>query len=85
MRQYKITLLRSGIVFYYDNSISLLSAIEANNIQPEYGCRNGFCGSCCAIVKSGSWHYDGDPIAFCRKNQILLCCCIVDSDLELEI
>lgn len=85
MELYKITLVRSNIVFYYDNSISLLRAIEENNIQPEYACRNGFCGSCCAIVRSGKWHYRSDPIAFCRSNQILLCCCIVDSDLELEL
>ncbi|RIY34411.1 hypothetical protein CKF54_00700 [Psittacicella hinzii] len=85
MPKYKITLVRSGISFTFDNSTSLLQAIEQQAIQPEYGCRTGFCGHCRATVLSGKWHYHELPLAFTRSEQILLCCAVVDSDLDLDL
>ncbi|RIY33944.1 (2Fe-2S)-binding protein [Psittacicella melopsittaci] len=85
MKKYKITLLRSQITFDFDNSKSLLQALEEQGIQPEYGCRTGFCGHCRTVAASGQWHYQDVPLAFIRSGQILLCCAIVDSDLELDL
>ncbi|RIY37521.1 class I ribonucleotide reductase maintenance protein YfaE [Psittacicella gerlachiana] len=85
MKKFKITLLRSNITFYYDNSITLLAAIEQQGITPEYGCRTGFCGHCRTVAAKGKWHYADVPLAFVRNDQILLCCATVDSDLELDM
>lgn len=85
MQQYKITLVRSGVSFYFDNSTTLLNAIMQQGVNPDWGCKAGFCGSCRATVLSGKWHYAADPIAFVKTDQILLCCATVDSDLELDV
>ncbi|MFC6277116.1 class I ribonucleotide reductase maintenance protein YfaE [Psittacicella hinzii] len=85
MKKFKITLSLSGISFDYDNSIPLLTAIEQQGIKPEYGCREGYCGSCRTVVATGKWHYPSPPLGFVRPGQILLCCAVVESDLILEL
>lgn len=86
MNSYKIHLLNSNKVIEYRNDeMSLLEKLEQNGIRHEYQCRSGYCGSCRAKIKKGQVSYKQTPLAFVQKDEILLCYCRVESDLELEI
>lgn len=81
----KIHLIHSQITLEHDNRISLLSRLEQNGIFHEYQCRSGYCGSCRVKIKKGKVSYKDLPLAFIQPNEILLCCCHVEEDLEIEM
>ncbi|MFZ7274788.1 class I ribonucleotide reductase maintenance protein YfaE [Avibacterium avium] len=81
----KITLLKQKIIFEHHNEIPLLQKLEINGIYPEYQCRSGYCGACRTKIKKGNVRYNEPPLAFVNENEVLLCCCQVESDLELEL
>lgn len=81
----KIHLIHSQITLEYHNQTSLLSHLENNGIFHEYQCRSGYCGSCRVKIRSGKVSYPKAPLAFIKPNEILLCCCRVEEDLEIEM
>jgi len=81
----KIHLLHQAITFEHDNRRSLLSALEAQGIHHEYQCRSGYCGACRAKLKKGKISYPQPPLAFVQNDEILLCCCKVETDIELDL
>lgn len=85
MKIYQITLLQSAQILVHDNQVSLLETLEQNDITHEYQCRSGYCGSCRVKMKKGKVSYKEYPLAFLNPDEILLCCCQVETDLELEL
>lgn len=81
----QIYLLRSQQQFEFHNQCSLLDFLAQQQIAHEYQCREGFCGACRASIKKGKVSYPTAPLAFVNHNEILLCCCKVESDLELDL
>ncbi|OOF38416.1 (2Fe-2S)-binding protein [Rodentibacter mrazii] len=81
----KIHLIRSQTTLEFNNETSLLDHLEHHNIHHEYQCRSGYCGSCRVKIKKGKVSYPETPLAFVQPNEILLCCCRVETDLELEL
>lgn len=81
----KIHLIRSQTTLDFNNETSLLNHLERHNIHHEYQCRSGYCGSCRTKIKKGKVSYPEAPLAFIQPNEILLCCCHVETDLELEL
>ncbi|AOF54522.1 (2Fe-2S)-binding protein [Rodentibacter caecimuris] len=81
----KIHLIRSQITLDFNNERSLLDHLKRNNIHHEYQCRSGYCGSCRVKIKKGKVSYSETPLAFIQPDEILLCCCRVETDLELEL
>lgn len=81
----KITLVHKQLHFQHDNEMPLLKKLEINGIFPEYQCRSGYCGACRTKIKKGKVSYNTPPLAFINENEILLCCCQVETDLELEL
>ncbi|WP_424405680.1 class I ribonucleotide reductase maintenance protein YfaE [Pasteurella sp. PK-2025] len=81
----KIHLIHSQITLEHDNSTSLLSHLEKKGIFHEYQCRAGYCGSCRVKIRKGKVSYKEPPLAFIQPNEILLCCCQVEEDLEIEL
>lgn len=63
---------------------TLLEALEANQLEVHYHCKSGFCGACRSTLKSGSVRYLTEPLAYIRKGDILPCCCVPESDLDLD-
>lgn len=63
---------------------TLLDAMEANGLEVHYHCRNGFCGACRTKLKAGTVTYINEPLAFVRPGDILPCCCVPTSDLEID-
>ncbi|MFK4132016.1 class I ribonucleotide reductase maintenance protein YfaE [Pseudomonas luteola] len=53
---------------------SLLEALEASGLNPEYQCRKGYCGSCVASLIEGDVEYISTPRAFHREREVILCC-----------
>lgn len=83
-KPYKIYLKLSEKELLHDNENSLLDKLEQHGIYHEYQCRSGYCGSCRVKINHGKVSYPNPPLAFTRSNEILLCCCKVESDLEIE-
>ncbi|MDG6894291.1 class I ribonucleotide reductase maintenance protein YfaE [Volucribacter amazonae] len=81
----KISLLPQKITLQHNNQISLLENLEQHGIYPEYQCRSGYCGACRAKLIKGKVSYQETPLAFLQPNEILLCCCLVEQDIEIEI
>lgn len=81
----KIHLIYSKTTLEFNNETSLLSHLEKNNIHHEYQCRSGYCGSCRVKIKKGKVSYKDTPLAFIQPDEILLCCCHVESDIEIDL
>ena len=81
----KIHLIQRQITLDFDNQTSLLNFLEQHHIHHEYQCRSGYCGSCRVKIKKGKVSYAEAPLAFIQPDEILLCCCRVESDIELDL
>ena len=81
----QIHLIYSKTTLEFNNETSLLEHLEKNNIHHEYQCRSGYCGSCRVKIKKGKVSYKDAPLAFIQPDEILLCCCHVESDLEIDL
>ena len=81
----KIHLIYSKTTLEFNNETSLLDHLEKNNIHHEYQCRSGYCGSCRVKIKKGKVSYKEMPLAFIQPDEILLCCCHVESDIEIDL
>ncbi|RKW36750.1 MAG: (2Fe-2S)-binding protein, partial [Moraxella sp.] len=44
-----------------------------------------YCGSCRVKIKKGKVSYKDAPLAFIQPDEILLCCCHVESDIEIDL
>ncbi len=64
---------------------TLLDALEQQQQQVNYHCREGFCGACRCKLVNGNIRYLNEPLAFVRKGEFLPCCSIPLTDIEIEI
>ena len=64
---------------------TLLESIELHNIDVHYHCREGFCGACRTKLLCGEVKYLNDPLAYIDDDEILPCCCVPISDIEIEL
>jgi ferredoxin len=64
---------------------SLLETIEQQQIEIQYHCREGYCGACRSRLICGKVEYTTDPLAFIDDDEILPCCCIPISNIEIEL
>jgi len=73
-------------VCYSDSKQTLLECLESNDVKVDYHCRDGFCGACRVTLISGEINYpNGEPLAFVGENEILPCCCVPVTDINLVI
>jgi|TARA_R110000851_G_scaffold329237_1_gene500918 ferredoxin len=79
-----VTIDNNQIIQHSTNN-TLLDTIEENGIQIEYHCRDGYCGTCRSKLVSGEVEYVNYPLAFIGDGEILPCCCIPVSDIEIEL
>ena len=63
---------------------TLLEALERTGHEVAYQCRSGYCGACRTRLYSGSVSYPQPPLAFVGPDEVLPCCCRVDTDLHLD-
>jgi len=69
----------------HTTSNTLLETIELHQIEIQYHCREGYCGACRSKLISGQVEYTTDPLAFIDDNEILPCCCIPISNIEIQL
>ncbi len=62
---------------------NLLTALLQTHHAIEYQCRSGYCGSCRVKLLSGRVSYPQTPMAFIQADEILPCCCYVETDIEI--
>ncbi len=55
---------------------TLLEVAESQGLSPEYGCRNGACGSCAVSIKAGEIVYRNKPAALLPSGKALICCAV---------
>lgn len=55
---------------------NLLELAEARGLLPEYGCRNGSCGTCRTPVLEGSVTYPSQPSFPVADGEALICCAV---------
>lgn len=82
----KVHLTRSNLTIEIKEvNTSLLDSLEKNNVQVEYQCREGYCGSCRCKLISGEVEWVKDPLAFMGKDDILPCCVKPKGDIEVDL
>ena len=64
---------------------NLLEVFEHHDVQVEYQCREGYCGSCRTRLVSGQVDWLTKPLAFIQPDEILPCCCRAKGDIEIEM
>ena len=74
-----------GFSFIPRKEQTLLEALEHQQVEVDFQCREGFCGSCQVQLIEGEVSYTTDPIAFIPDGKILTCCCKATSDLTIEL
>jgi len=55
---------------------TLLEFAESHGLTPQYGCRNGQCGSCKTKLVSGKVTYQQEYTTFVADDEVLLCCAV---------
>ena len=64
---------------------NLLEVFEHHQVEVEYQCREGYCGSCRTRLVSGQVDWLTEPLAFINEGEILPCCCRAKGDIEIEM
>ena len=73
-------------VIFTDKHPTLLVCLEEANIEVHYHCRDGYCGACRVKLDKGQICYpQGEPLAFVGQDEILPCCSVPASDIELTV
>ncbi|ENA3446230.1 CDP-6-deoxy-delta-3,4-glucoseen reductase [Yersinia enterocolitica] len=83
-----IKLQPSGINFNADESVTILDAALQNDINIEYSCKDGTCGTCKAKLISGEIE-QGENTSLTNEDVangiILTCCAKAKSDIEINV
>jgi CDP-4-dehydro-6-deoxyglucose reductase len=87
---YNITLRQSGRQFQVEADESILAAALRQGIGLPYGCKNGACGSCKAMIVSGEVEqrvHSSSALSNDEKTRgmALLCCASANCDLEIDV
>nr|BET44628.1 MAG: class I ribonucleotide reductase maintenance protein YfaE [Candidatus Aschnera chinzeii] len=88
MINYKIILFhenKKSITFYAGKYISILEALEDNNINSEFQCRSGFCGVCRMILIDGNVRYNNNIIGHIHSNELYICSCQPMTNITINI
>ncbi|MGB0894614.1 MAG: class I ribonucleotide reductase maintenance protein YfaE [Parashewanella sp.] len=80
-----IVSLQGKPILLFDKQTTLLDALEQKEIETFSECRSGFCGACKTKINSGSVKYLHEPLAVLSTDECLPCCCIPDTDLDLDL
>ena len=81
-----ITFAKSGVEVAWDPAEeNLLEFAEENGVMVDYSCRAGTCVTCMTKVTKGSVSYPVDPFEQPKEGYALLCCCVPDGDVELDV
>jgi ferredoxin-NADP reductase len=70
----EIAFAKSGkIVTWHQGDGSLLELAEAHDLNPDYSCRQGICGTCMCKIREGEVEYQEPPTAAIAPGSVLIC------------
>lgn len=82
----KVVSANGNKVCYQAQDKTLLNCLEKHDIEVHYHCRDGFCGACRVKLNKGQVIYpQGEPLAFVGEDEILPCCCIPVTNIDITI
>lgn len=58
---------------WQDEYDSILEFAEANDLEPDYSCRQGICGTCMCKIREGEVAYQSEPTAAIAEGSVLIC------------
>ncbi|WP_299018268.1 2Fe-2S iron-sulfur cluster-binding protein [uncultured Photobacterium sp.] len=79
----QLTIKVNGKTVHGNRREPLLVQLEKAGLQPEFQCRNGMCGACRCKLKAGAVDH-GDAMAFIAPNEVLACCSIPKTNVDVE-
>lgn len=81
---FSITVEEREITFLKEDK-TILNALEREKVESHFHCRDGFCGACrCKLIK-GDVHYEISPLAYVGDDEILTCCSVPITDIEIDL
>ena len=80
-----VSLQGQPALLFTEQQPTLLQALEFKKVKVFSECRSGFCGACKTKVYSGTVRYLIDPVASFEADECLPCCCIPETDLDLDL
>lgn len=82
----KVTLLKSEkVLFWQEGAGTLLELIESAGLQPDNSCRMGTCSTCQTRLIGGTFQYEPEPFMEPEAGNVLLCCAIPTSNVEIDL
>lgn len=82
----KVTLLKSEkVLFWQEGAGTLLELIESAGLQPDNSCRMGTCSTCQTRLVGGTFQYEPEPFMEPEAGNVLLCCAIPTSNVEIDL
>ncbi|WP_420833137.1 class I ribonucleotide reductase maintenance protein YfaE [Shewanella gaetbuli] len=72
-------------ILFDGKQANLLEALEYKKVKVFSECRNGFCGACKTKIISGKVSYLTEPLVELEQDECLPCCCIPQTDVDLEL
>ncbi|MBH0032126.1 MULTISPECIES: 2Fe-2S iron-sulfur cluster binding domain-containing protein [unclassified Pseudoalteromonas] len=60
----------------------LLNVAQSHGLEPEFGCRNGSCGSCAVRINAGAVVYRNNVSYPAETGQALICCAVPAKGIE---
>jgi ferredoxin len=76
--------INQKLVVESNASNTLLETMEQSGLEVEYHCREGHCGACRCKLTKGSVDYVGFAMAYTASDEVLLCICKANGNIELE-
>ena len=81
----KITFAKSGKTLDWDPEIgSILDFAEENEVDIDFGCRAGNCGTCITAIKEGEADYLNEPGAEPEAGSCLACISVPKGNLSID-
>lgn len=66
-------------------NMTLLEIMEHKGIPIQTHCRSGYCGVCRTQLIQGEVDYTIEPLGFVDEDEILPCCCIPKTSLQIQL
>jgi ferredoxin-NADP reductase len=81
-----ITLVKTNLSFRWSPQFgNLLQAVEACDVQANWSCRTGVCHRCETRLLSGRVRYNPQPLAAPLNGNVLICCAIPETPVQLDV
>lgn len=77
-----ITTKTITVITHHNDTI--LETLEKHQLEPNFNCRDGYCGVCRTKLIKGEVEYTLDPLAFIEEDEILTCCTKAKGNIEID-